>query len=548
MEDYDFELQGLDDLDNIRDYLRLFWRWAWLIILAGVLAGGASYLISVRMQPVYEAKSTILISEASGASATDYTSLMASERLTRTYSEMMTSETLLVEVSQLLGLTTPLEDLAEMITVTPVRDTQLIDVMVQSTDPEEAARIANSLVGVFTNQVQTIQSSRYAQSKDSLQRQLTEMERQIQDFNEQLDAAEDVDEQDRLDSKLSQYQQIYSNLLMSFEQVRLAESQSSSSISQIEPASVPYVPVSPKVMRNTALAVALGMMLVVGGLLAREALDDTIKTPQDVQRILGLPVLGLIAHSTIPDAYLITDYQPRSPVAESYRMLRTNIQFANIDHPINTLLITSAEPQEGKTTISANLAVVNAQNGRDVTLVDCDLRRPTVYKRFGLSNKVGLSTLFISTLDALDTIRQVTKIPHLSILATGPLPHNPAELIASHRMIEILKRIRAKGDMIILDTPPTLAVTDASILAPVVDGVILVMTPGSTKRMVAQEMVEQLTRVGGRILGVVFNNFSENRGAYAYAYRSKKYYARYEPYFSEVKNPAPNRGEYSSNG
>ena len=225
-------------------------------------------------------------------------------------------------------------------------------------------------------------------------------------------------------------------------------------------------------------------------------------------------------------------------------MLRTNIQFANIDQPINTLLITSAEPLEGKSTISANLAVVNAQNGRDVTLVDCDLRRPTIHKRFGLPNKAGFSTLFISTLDAMENIRQATKIPHLSVLTTGPLPHNPAELIASRRMIEILKRIRGKGDLIILDTPPALAVTDASILAPIVDGVLLVMTPGATKRMAARDMVEQLTRVGGTILGVVFNNFSESRGAYAY--RSNKYYSRYGKYFSEDINPAPNRSNPSS--
>ena len=121
MQDYAYEIQEPDDSETIRDYLRLFWRWAWLIILAGILAGAASFLISIRMKPVYEAKSTILVSEASGNSTTDYTSLMASERLTRTYSEMMTSETVLIEVSQLLGLTTPLVDLAEMITVTPVR-------------------------------------------------------------------------------------------------------------------------------------------------------------------------------------------------------------------------------------------------------------------------------------------------------------------------------------------------------------------------------------------------------------------------------------------
>ena len=539
MQDYSYDNREQDDSETIRDYLVLFWRWAWLIVLAGVLAGAASFIFSMRMDPVYQAKSTVLITDSSVTKSTDYSSLMASERLTRTYSEMMTSQTVLAEVSQLLGLNIPLTELAQMITVAPLRDTQLIELSVKSTDPEQAARIANTLVGVFANQVQGIQSSRYTQSKTSLQNQLTDMERQIQLFNEQLDETADQAERERLDSKLSQYQQIYSNLLMSFEQVRLAEAQSSSSIAQIEPASVPLMPVSPNVLRNTALAVAVGMMLAAGGLVAREALDDTLKSPQDIQRLFNLPMLGVISRYTIPDGYLITDYQPRSPVSEAYRMLRTNIQFANIEQSVQTLLVTSAEPLEGKTTIAANLAVVNAQNGRDVTLIDCDLRRPTVHKRFRLPNQKGFSTLFISTLDALDDIRQATSIPHLSVLSTGPLPPNPAELIASRRMGEILKRIQARGEMIIIDTPPTLAVTDASILAPIVDGVLLVMTPGVTKRMAARQMIEQINRVGGKILGVVFNNFNEHRTYYSY--RSNKYYARYGKYFSEEPKQVPGK-------
>ena len=531
MQDYSYEAREQDDSETIRDYIALFWHWAWLIVLAGVLAGAASFLVSMRMDPVYEASSTILVSDASGATSTDYSSLMASERLTSTYSEMMTSQTVLIEVSQLLGLNMPLNELVGMISVAPVRDTQLVQLSVKSTDPEEAARIANTLVGVFTNQIQTIQSSRFSQSKESLQTQLTDMERQIQVFNTQMDDAADQAEKERLDTKLSQYQQIYSNLLMSFEQVRMAEAQSSSSISQIEPASVPYAPVSPNVLRNTVLAVAVGMMLAAGGLVAREALDNTIKSPRDIQRMFNLPVLGVIARNNIPEEYLITEYQPRSPASEAYRMLRTNIRFADVDEPVQSLLVTSSEPLEGKTTIAANLAVVTAKNGRDVTLIDCDLRRPTVHKRFGLTNRTGFSTLFISTLDTLDDLRQATKIPHLSVLTTGPLPHNPSELIASRRMAEILKRIRAGGDMVIIDSPPALAVTDASILAPMVDGIVLVMTPGVTRRMAAREMIEQLNRVGGKILGVVFNNFNENRTYYSY--RSNKYYARYGKYFSE---------------
>jgi tyrosine-protein kinase len=535
-----YDTQETDDSEFIRNYLMLFWRWAWLIVLAGVLAGAASYFLSMRMDPVYEAKSKVLISEASVTKSADYSSLMASERLTSTYSEMMISQTVLGEVSQLLGLSMPLADMMEMISVAPVRDTQLIEITVRSSDPEQAARIANTMVGVFTSQVQSIQSGRFSQSKESLRTQLTDTERQIQEYKDQMDATTDAEEKERLDSKRSQYQQIYTNLLMSFEQVRLAEAQSSSSISQTEPAVVPFVPVSPNVLRNTVLAVAVGMMIAAGGLTMREALDDTIKSEREVQQRFGLTVLGVISRNTIPDSYLITDYQPRSPVSEAYRMMRTNILFSNIGKPVDTLLVTSAEPQEGKTTIASNLAVVNAQNGRDVTLIDCDLRRPTVHKRFKLSNRSGFSTLFISTLDSLDQIRQKAKIPHLSVLTSGPLPPNPAELIGSQRMAEILHRISSQGDMVIIDSPPTLAVTDASILAQVVDGVLLVITPGVTRRMAAQKMIEQINRVGGNILGVVLNNFDEHRSYYSY--RSNKYHDRYGKYFSEdTQKPAKHK-------
>jgi tyrosine-protein kinase len=538
MQEFSYDMQETDDSEIIREYLVLFWRWAWLIVLAGVLAGAASFFMSRRMDPVYEARSTIMVGNAVVNNSADYSSLVASERLTSIYSEMIVSQMVLTDVSQLLGLTMSLSDLSEMISVASVRDTPLIELSVRSNNPEQAARIANTLVGVFTNQVQSAQSSSFIQSKESLQEQLAHIDLKIQDYTDQLVAIsdEDEDEKDRLDTKLSQYQQIYSDLLMSFEQVRLAEAQSSASITQIEQASVPTKPVSPNVLKNTGLAVAAGMMLAVGGLVAREAFDDSIKSPRDVQRLFGLSVLGVISRNSIPDSYLITDYKPRSPVSEAYRMLRTNIQFANIDKPVQTLLVTSAEPLEGKTTISANLAVVNAQNGRDVTLIDCDLRRPTVHKRFKLSNKNGFSTLFISTLDNLDKIRKTTQIPHLSVLTSGPLPHNPAELIGSKRMVEILKRISTRGDMIIIDTPPTLAVTDSSILAPVVDGILLVITPGVTRRAAVRQMVAQLNRVGGNILGVVFNNFNENRTSYSY--HSNKYYARYGKYFSEETQSA----------
>jgi polysaccharide biosynthesis transport protein len=524
--------------DELRHYFGLIWRWVWLLILATLLAGLSAYFVSKRMTPVYQASTTLLINEAPSTRSADYTSILTSERLARTYSEMLTKKPVLDSVISNMGLNLEVKDLQRMVTVELVRDTQLINVVVEDTDPNRATNIANELIKVFSDQTSSLQASRYAASKENLEVQLTRIDEQIQTTADSLTSLPDVSanksERDRLETVLTQYRQTYASLLQSYEQVRVAEAGSYSNVVQVDPATPPDHPIRPRVLMNTALAMIVGLMLAIGTVFLIEALDDTIRGPDDITRTLKLPVLGLILRHEAQDGKLVTIEQPRAPVAESFRSLRTNLQYASVDFPIRTLLVTSPSPSDGKTTIASNLGVVLAQSGRKVVLIDADLRRPRVHKVFNLSNRTGMSNIFVQSPITLDGSLQKTETENLFIVPSGEMPPNPSELLGSGKMFEILSLIREQADVLIIDSPPIMAVTDSAVLAPRVDGVLLVVKPGVTKLAVAAQAVEQLTRVGANMLGVVLNEVDFSKSRYSY-YQYKGYYYSYSAYYGDGK-------------
>lgn len=211
-----------------------------------------------------------------------------------------------------------------------------------------------------------------------------------------------------------------------------------------------------------------------------------------------------------PDLITLTD--ARSPQAEAYRSLRTNLEFSSLDHKLHTLLITSTAPDEGKSTTLANLGVIYAQTGRQVVLLDCDLRRPRLHKIFGLANNLGVATALLDPEAPLPW--QEAAVANLRLLSSGPLPPNPADLLASARMNTLLQRVAAEADLVLIDAPPVLAVTDAALLAAKVDGVLLVVSAGQTKREHALRAKDLLAKVNARLVGAVLNNAAADTGLF----------------------------------
>jgi succinoglycan biosynthesis transport protein ExoP len=544
--------------EYFRRHVRLLRRWAWLLVACSVLTGGGAYYFSQRIAPNYQASASLLISAAPDTAAADYSGLRAIERLAVTYAELATKDPVLEEVVRRLELGTPVEALEESIKVRPVNSTQLIRIQAWHGDPELAAGIANTLAEVFIEQNQALQASRYAATKANLEEQLALLDAQIETTDRQRQDLEQValpdtgaaasgpveraatgsgpadpalnnDERARLETLAAQYRQAYASLLSRYEDVRIAEAQSTSNIVVVEAAKTPRNPVSPDTKLNMLVGVLLGAML--GGTIAFgfELLNDKVRDPRQTSEQLDAPVLGLIASHDTRGNGPVAMAEPRAPVVEAFRALRTNLQFASGEGTIKTILVTSPSPGEGKSLVAANLAVVLAQGEQSVLLVDADLRRPSLHKIFGLNNRRGLSSLLFNMRQALRDNQWASQVTHtaglkdLGVLTSGSLPTNPAELLSSNKIAAILERLRAEQDAIIVDSPPVLAVTDATVLAPRVDGVLLVIKPEATKMAEARDAVEQLRRVGANLLGVVFNDVDVRKSGYYY-YKYKDYY------------------------
>lgn len=227
---------------------------------------------------------------------------------------------------------------------------------------------------------------------------------------------------------------------------------------------------------------------------------------------------------------LIAEADPKSPASEAYRSLRTNVQFAGLDQPCRTIVITSSSAGEGKTTTVANFGIVVAQAGSRVCLIDSDLRRPTLHRMFGLNNARGLSSALLEG-KAFREIAQQTRVPNLWILTSGPLPANPAELVGSKRMREYMDAATADFDLIICDTPPIISVSDGVALAAQCDGVIIVVRAGAIPDEVVRRAIGQIEAVHGRVLGVLLNSINLRRDSYYY-----DYYRYYHAYYGSDGN------------
>lgn len=518
---------------DLRQYLFVLQRWWYLIVGCTLLAAITAFAVSSWVQPIYQAVATLLVQQAPTAGVSEYTAILTSERLAQTYAQMLTGRPILEAAIVRTGLAETPEELAKRVKVERVRDAQLIRVKVEDTDPARAASIANTLAEAFIEQVRSIQEQRYADSLNNLKTQIDELSAAIAETQKNLEAlARDTTpqgqaERTRLETMLAGYRNTYAALVQSYEQMRLTATQSTDTVMLFEPAQVPREPVRPRKLTNTALAGALGVMLAIGAAFVIEYLDDTLKSPDDVNRTLGLPTLSTIGRLKEGESELVLTANPLSPVSEAFRVLRTNIRYSSVDRPLRVLLVTSSGPIEGKSIVAANLATALAQAGLRIALVDADLRRPRQHHLFGLHPREGLVGALLA--GSTDGRLQPTGVEGLSLLPAGEKPPNPVELLGSRRMRELREELCAAFDAVVVDSPPVLIGADAAVLAQIADGVLLVVDAGVTRRDAARQTVESLQQVGAHLLGVVLNRVPTRRSGYYYYY---PYYHYYQGYYS----------------
>jgi capsular exopolysaccharide synthesis family protein len=459
---------------NLQDFIKLV-RNRWVTVAVTTLIVVLATMVYTLLQtPQYEAKTRLFVSSTSGKSTSDlYSGNRLSQDRVLSYTQLVMGETLAQRTIDRLDLDGTAKDLSEKITAKSKPDTVLIDVAVRDSSPVLARDIANALSDEFV---------------------LMARELETPGLGEKPDARVVVEQR----------------------------------------ASVPEYPVVPSKKRNLALAIAFGGLLGLGLAFLRDLLDNTVKTQETLEEITGTGAVGYIPlDKKLTETPAISFDTDNSASAEAFRKLRTNLQFLAVDHPPRVIVITSSSPSEGKTTTSINIALALAEAEHSVALVDGDLRRPRLAKYLDVLGSVGVSTV-LSGGAALDEVLQTTKFPRLMVLAAGPTPPNPSELLGSLAAEKMLAELRSRFDYVIIDSAPLLAVTDGAILAAKSDGALVVVKAGKTRRDQLSHAIGMLHDVGATLLGAVLT-MMPTRGSGAYSYNYYYYGGSYGDEKSKLK-------------
>ena len=500
---------------DLRYQIRLLRSWSWFLVGSVLLAGAIGFLVSAAFPRVYEGKVTLIVGQGILARNPDYNQVLASQQLAQTYARVVTTGPILAAVIAKTGLEVTPEELSKRITAEAPAGLTLVYLTVQAGDPQHAALLANTLaaeiiaaspVGLQNGSTQQFIEADLAATQAQIEQTQTEILRLTNLASPT--ANEDQQLQD-LQNRVANLRQTYAATL------NLASSNEANLLTVIDPAVPPDQPVSPRVLVNVLIAMLFGLVVALGFVFVYERLDDTVGSREAVEEITGLPTLGTItriksAKGRKENDRILTLLDPQSRVAEAYRSLRTNIEFASVDRPLKTLLVTGSMPGEGKTVTAANLAVVCAQAGHRTILLDADFRKPSVHRIFNLPNSQGLSDLLGSDATGIDYAAQATKQENLRVITTGPLPANPVELLGSQRMRTILERLTTDADLVIVDSPPLGAVSDPAILAAMTDATLFVVDAARTRRSAVRSGREALAKANARVLGVVLNRLAES--------------------------------------
>jgi succinoglycan biosynthesis transport protein ExoP len=523
---------------ELNRYISPLLKWWWLLAVSAVLAGASSYFVVSQQPPVYQASATLMIGRAFQDPNPTSNEFNLSQQLARTYADIAGRQPVRQHTMATLGLNSLPQYIAR-----PLPNSQMLEIVVTDVNPQRAQAVANEVANQLILQSPTAPSSEEQERKafindqlNSLQVKIGETEAEILEkegaLEDAFSAREIADleaEIAGLQSKLTTLQANYAGLLSSTGQ------ESINTLTLIEPAGLPRRPTGTGVLSAVAAASAIALTLAAGTAYLLEYLDDTIRTPEDIRSIPGavaLPSIPKFQSSKQPEP-LIAGREPRSPAANSFRALRTSILTKEQDFTPKVLLVSSTAPREGKSLVSANLAIVLAQGGHQVLLVDADLRRPVQHRLFEINKSPGLAELLLDY-DPAETIQQLKgklkdvvkrmEEPALNILTSGAISAEAPKLLSSELMKKLLTLLSAQYDYLVIDSPPFLAASDSLVLGSEVDGVILVAEAGRTRGKELKDVVGQLQAVNANLVGVSLNRMKTRSAGYYYRYY--EYYQR----------------------
>jgi capsular exopolysaccharide synthesis family protein len=499
---------------ELKNYFAILRRWGWIMLLCTALAGITGYLYTSRQPSVYQSRSRYLIGPALNANVTS-NDLRASSQIGQTYDELVTSRPVLQAVVDKLKLATTADALKQQVGGTWIDTTQILSIRANAGDPVVAANIANAIGDELIQRSPSSPTSKAAQRRQQAEAQIVRLQDTIRTTDDEIEQLANQIQQttdpvaqraliiqlDQRRSQLAAANRSYTDLNA------LLQTSDVNQITLVEQAvPVPDAPIAPDVSRTVLAAVIAGLVLGLVAMILLEYFNDVIYTPEALRKTTGLTYLGGLArHKRLrgaTSAQLVTVAKPETLAAESYRILRTNLQIAGTDRHLPSLLISSPSRGDGKSDVAANLAVVLARAGKLVILVDANLRRPQIATLFGMPDQNGLAQLLDS--DSLPEPVAVSSVPNLFVLPAGGVAPNSSEILGSQRMYRLIQEYKSRADVVLIDSPP-LWYSDALALAPQVDGVLLVVSSGSTGRENTLNAVESLRLVGARIIGTVLN-------------------------------------------
>jgi len=545
-------------------YVRLVRKWLWLVVLAAVVSGGISFILNTGRPLTYRAEVLLYIGSYLDSSNPDYSGMLLGRELAQSYVQLVETRSILqAAIDQVAIPNLTAEGLRGLVDAEILAETSFMRVSVEWFDPVLAANLANAIGAQLVAQAPGAVSESEQRYIDFMQGQIDTLLIQQVNSTEQLNALEEeiqrtTDEatrnslQERRVSLIAQINTA-SATIATFQNQIIRLEQKPNQIEIRETASIPTNASGVNVFNITIIGAIVGATIAIGIAFLVEYLDDTIRTTEEAVQSLALPVLGAIMRiGKKTDKYaerLVTHFPSMSPIAEGYRTLRTNLLFTAKEEQKGIYVVTSANPEEGKSITTANLAITMALAGLQVLLIDADLRRPKLHEVFGLENNVGLTTLLFADPGtseektdsgddenrlpaSLKQCLQNTSVPRLRVITSGFIPSNPTEILGSALMQRWIDAFRASPniDIVLIDTPPSLMVADSSVLAATAKAdVLLVIDCAHTRRGAALKAKEKFSQLGIQIKGVVLNRVNPRDESYDYGQGYNYYYTPYAP-------------------